>query len=139
MKRTYLFVILCPIALALLVGITTNQESWTEINAATGATRTRTTKALLFAKPWVERSTWVSEQAAQLGINTNSDWQLLGHHKQTWGIATRGCGTAPASFHLRSSDQTVLSTGEQEAFVRSFVKADEETRERLIRELADAS
>lgn len=139
MKRTYLFVILCPIAFVLLAGIATNQESWTEINAATGATRTRTTKALVFAKPWVERSTWVSERAAQLGINTDSDWQLLGHHKLTWGIATRGCGIAPASFYLSTQNEAEPPQEEQDSFIRSFVKADEGTRKRMIRELADAS
>lgn len=36
MKRTCLFVILCLIALVLLAGIATNQESWTKINAAIG-------------------------------------------------------------------------------------------------------
>lgn len=138
MKRTYLFVFLFPLALVLLVGIATNRESWTEINTATGAMRTRTTHAVVFTKPWVEKSTWVSERAAQLGINTESSWQLLSHREDNWGMVRRGCGETPASFHFSIPYSPELSQEQEDSFIRSFVKADEETRRKLIRELVDA-
>ena len=137
MKRTYLFIILCPLVLALLAGIATNHETWTEMNRATGAMRTRSTRAFVFAKPWSATSTWVSERAARLGIDTDSEWQLLSHREMHWGAVAHGCGKAPASFYLRTADESVLSQEEQDDFIRSFVDADEESRERMIHELMD--
>lgn len=139
MKRTFILLITFPFVFLLVLGIATDKETWSEMNHATGAMRTRSTRALVFDKPWVETSTWVSERAAQLGIDTDSEWQILSYRREYLGIVTRGCGRTPASFQLRFTDESELSQEEQDAFVRNFVKADDPARKTMIRELADAT
>ena len=125
--------------LAVLAFFATTSELWVECNRATGATRTKTRRALFFTSPWEERSTWVSERANQLGINTEADWQQISHDSESWFSRIYGCSRAPASFQLISIDLDSLAEEQQDQFVRTFVAASEESREEMIKKLINGS
>ena len=126
---------------ALAVVVAVHSETWTEINRATGAMRTRKTHGWIFARPWVETPTWVSVRAAGLGLKTDSEWQLLTHLHSNLIVTSRGCGLSPVSYYLQGqhSDPDDLSDAERDRFVISFVKGTEADREELIRKHQDST
>lgn len=130
-----------PLVLLLvtLVVLATFSDLWIETNSATGATRTKTRDFLFFTSPWREESTWVSERANQLGINTDADWQQITHQSSNCLGTIHACGRAPASYQLLNIDADYLAKEDQDQFVRTFVTASEVERDKMILQLVDGS
>ncbi|MEK7953892.1 hypothetical protein [Luteolibacter soli] len=118
---------------ALLV--LTRSESITEINAATGNIRTRTTVAWLWKGAWKESSTWVSERAKHLKVPTENKWQTLGIVRQFGTSISRGCNRAPVSYLLTNLREEAVAEGQRDEFVRQFAGATENEREEILRQL----
>lgn len=138
MKRAVIAILLLA-AVLTLGAVGTDVKKWSEINRATGATRTRTTYALVFSNPWTENPTWVSERAEKLGMSTDSEWMALDHSHRNLFTTTQGSARAPAAFLLRHTDESVLSEAQQDVFIRTFAGASEGERDGMIRQLIDGS
>jgi hypothetical protein len=140
MKRSVATALLKVAAILLFLDLAMTSERYSEANRATGAIRTRTTRALVFKGGWKEKPTWLSERAKELGLNSDHQWQYLGRRTTTHFIwVSRGSGKTPASFPIRYLDPEDLSQEQQDQFVARFVQGTEKEREDLIRQIADGS
>jgi hypothetical protein len=118
--------ILCPV------------ETVTEINAATGSTRTRGTVAGFIKGSWKESPTWVSERAKDLGIATDREWQRLGSSRLVGFTISNGCSRAPVSYQLKSFPGDEIPEEQRDAFVRRFAGAPEKERQAILRQLNES-
>ena len=126
------------IAMVAIVMLLTQPERVTEINAATGALRTRHIFAGVLKGAWKESPTWVSKRAEQLGLATDHQWQHLGSRSHVGPIVTRGCARAPASYQLRGFPDDDIPEDQRNAFVRRFVEAPEKEREAILQQLIES-
>lgn len=119
-------------ALAYLVRST---DERIEVNAMTGAVRTKVRHAYLFNSPWKVRPTWIAESAARQGISTDDGWQYLSVVSERMFSTTHASGRAPVSYPVRAIDPEALNlktTAEIDLFARDFVAADEANRALMI-------
>ena len=106
-----------------------------EVNAMTGAVRTKMRYAYVFNSPWKVRPTWIAESAARQGISTDDGWQYLSALSERLFYTLNECGRAPVSYPVNAIDPEVLNlttTDEIDRFTREFVVADEATRAQMI-------
>ena len=136
LNRIATFLFFTVVAVVILL-ICTFKETRTEINRATGAMRTQSTRLGIFKKPWTETSNWLSKRAAALGVNTDADWQLLTVRTDGLMTTSRGCNRAPEAYHLSLWKESPLAPEDADRFVLAFTKASESEREELIRKLID--
>jgi hypothetical protein len=112
-------------------------DTYYEINAATGATRTKHRYGFLITTNWKVTPTWMSESAERQGIDIRDSWQLVSRHSFRVVSEVNACGRAPKSFLINLVDPSAMSKEEADRFVREFVKADEQEREAMIRCFVD--
>lgn len=122
-----------------LAFLSTASERYSEIDPATGAVRTRTTRALVFTSDWLEESTWLSRRAAELGLSDKSRWQFFNRTKTGFFMIQRASARAPESIHIRHLDLVEIEIEERDRFVAAFVSGTEEQRASLIRNFVDES
>ena len=106
-----------------------------EVNAMTGAVRTKMRHAYVFNSPWKVRPTWIAESAARQGISTDDGWQYLSVVSERMFSTTHACGRAPVSYPVRAIDPEALNlktTAEIDRFARDFIAADEAKRALMI-------
>jgi hypothetical protein len=130
--------------LALVIGILTiggvsflarSTDERTEVNAMTGAVRTKMRYAYVFNTAWKVRPTWVEESAARQGISTDGGWQYLSVVSTRLLYTLNECGRAPVSYPMQVVDpeELNLKTAEEiDRFARDFIAADESKRARMI-------
>jgi hypothetical protein len=122
-----------------LIFLSTASERYSEIDPATGAVRTRTTRALVSTSDWIEEPTWLSLRAAELGLSGKTRWQYFHCLKTGFFVIQRGCGQAPESIHVQLLDPAEMESDERDRFVAAFVSGTEEDRAALIRDSIDGS
>ena len=106
-----------------------------EVNAMTGAYRTKMLYAYVFDTAWKVRPTWIDESAARQGISTDDGWQYLSVVSKRLFSTTHACGRAPVSYPVRVLDLEefgLRTTDEIDRFARDFIAADESKRARMI-------
>ena len=113
-------------------------ETITEINAATGSMRTRSTFAGFLKGAWKESPTWVSERAKDVGLATDHEWQHFGSSRHVGLTISKGCSRAPVSYQLRSVRNDEIPEEQRDAFVRRFIGATEKEREAILRQFYDS-
>lgn len=131
---TYLFIAVTAVVI-LLVCVT--KETRTEINRATGAMRTQSTRCGIFKSSRREIPNWVSGRAAALGVNTDAEWQLLTVRTDGLLTTSRGCSLAPEAYQLSNWKESPLNPEDSDRFVRAFIQASEAQRKEMIGKLAD--
>jgi len=122
----------------LLVGsvgyLARTTDEYFEVNAMTGAVRTRTRYAYVFNTPWKVRSTWIADSAARQGIPTEKGWRKL--EVVSKRLSTTSTYTsAPVSYQVIGIGPKVLNltaTDEIDHFVHDFVFADESKRREML-------
>ena len=128
------------ITVILFLGfLSTASELYSEIDPSTGAIRTRTTRALFFNSDWVEKPTWVSLRAKELGLPGQTRWQFFNSKKTGFFMIQRASGRAPESVHVHLLDPAEMESEERDRFVAAFVEGSEEQRASLIRNFIDGS
>jgi hypothetical protein len=128
------------IAVILLVGfLSTASELYSEIDPSTGAIRTKTTRALVFTSDWIEKPTWLSLRAKELGLSAQTRWQFFNSKKTGFFMIQRASGRAPESVHVHLLDPAEMESEERDRFVAAFVEGSEEQRASLIRNFIDGS
>jgi hypothetical protein len=106
-----------------------------EVNAMTGAHRTKIRYAYVFDTAWKVRPTWIDESAARQGISTDNGWQYLSVVSERLFSTTHACGRAPVSYPVRvlvPEELNLKTTDEIDRFGRDFIAADESKRARMI-------
>lgn len=127
-------------AVILFLGVlSTVSELYSEIDPSTGAIRTKTTRALVFTSDWIEKPTWVSLRAKELGLSDQTRWQFFNRKRTGFFMIQRASGRAPESVHLHLLDPAEMEAGDRDLFVAAFVKGSEEERASLIRGYIDGS
>ena len=119
-------------AVAFLAATT---EKRIEVNAMTGAIRTKIKYAFVFDTPWKTRTTWLAESAARQGISTGSAWQYLSTVSESPLHKSFADKSAPASYPLIAISPELLNLATEDdidRFVREFVSGDEARRSQLI-------
>lgn len=127
--------VIIGISLAVIAILSTRFDTVSEMNAATGAMRTRSGSAWLPKGPWKETPTWASERAQRLGIDTRHEWQFLGSRHRFMGLVSRACGDAPASHRLQYVTEEEMTDEQRDTIVRRFTAATEEEREAILDQL----
>ena len=122
-----------------LVFLSTASERYSEIDPATGAVRTRTTRALVSTSGWMEEPTWLSLRAAELGLSGETRWQFFNRKKTGFFVIQRASARAPESIDIRHLDPAEMESDERDRFVAAFVNGSEEERASLIRTFYDGS
>lgn len=114
--------------------LTSSSDEYIEVNAMTGAIRSRTRHSFVFNTEWKVRPTWASESAERQKIPTVDGWRRLSTVSHRMDCTINACSRAPASYCLgESPDALNLITPEAiDRFVRDFVSADEPTRKLMI-------
>ena len=110
-------------------------DEYIEINAMTGATRTKMRYAYVSNTTWKVSTSWPAESATRQGISTDDGWHFLSVISKRPLSKTHACGHAPASFLLSLAQPEALNlhtTDEIDSFVRDFVRADESQRRKMI-------
>ncbi|HEY1121090.1 MAG TPA: hypothetical protein VGE67_05800 [Haloferula sp.] len=120
-------------AVVVCIAMILPDETVTEINAATGTSRSRRTFAGFVKGAWKESPTWVSQRAASLGIATNDQWRLLSTRRHVGITYSLGCGKAPVSYDLKYVPENAVPEEQRDAFVRQFAAATEKEREEILR------
>ena len=126
------------LALLLVAGIgylALYTDKYTEVNAMTGAIRTRMRYACIFNTAWKIRPTWISESAARQVIPTEDGWRYLSVVSKTVFSTTHACGRAPASYPLNAihpESLNLTTEAEIDHFARDFIMADEAKRRQMI-------
>jgi hypothetical protein len=136
LHRIATFIAIAAIAVAIL-SYCPLKETWTEVNAATGAMRTRNAYFFVFEQPWEGRPTWVSIRAAELGVNTDAEWQQITHHTDRLMLLSHGCSRAPEAYFISLCDESQLTPEQRDRFVIAFTKASEPARKEMIGKLVD--
>lgn len=134
--KTALSILTLILAALLVAWVAFLSTETTEINAMTGAKRTKVRRALVFETPWTEKSTWVAASAERQGISTAAGWQSLGKISDSLIWGSRGCAKAPAAYDLGSFNPQILgleSVVEIDHFVRNFVAASESKRKIMLK------
>jgi hypothetical protein len=126
-------IVILGITLTVIALLSTRVDTVSEINAATGAIRTRSGFAFLPMGPWKETPTWASERAQRLGIDTSHAWQYLGSRHRFMGLLSRACGDTPASHVLKYLEEEIPED-QHDAFVRQFAAATEVERDAMIKQ-----
>ncbi|MES2477151.1 MAG: hypothetical protein V4640_15305 [Verrucomicrobiota bacterium] len=106
-----------------------------EVNAMTGAVRTKTRYAYVFNSEWKVRSTWIGESAVRQGISTANGWQYLSVVSKRLFYMAHASGRAPASYPVRAIDPEALNltnSEEIDRFTRDFITADEAKRKQML-------
>jgi hypothetical protein len=106
-----------------------------EVNAMTGAVRTKTRYACVFSTPWKVRPTWITKSAERQGIPTEDGWRYLSVVSVRLFSRCHACGRAPASYPLQVVDPADLgltTNAEMDRFARDFVMADESKRKQML-------
>lgn len=135
MKRFVPALVMGIVFVAGVVYLARSTDERTEVNAMTGAVRSRMRYAYVFSTSWKVRPTWVSESAARQGISTEDGWQYLSFVSERIFTTSHACGRAPVSYPLRGLDPEDLNlrtTDEIDRFARDFIAADESKRARMI-------
>jgi hypothetical protein len=128
------------IAVILFLGfLSTSSELYSEIDPSTGAIRTKTTRALVFTTHWIEKPTWLSLRAKELGLSGQTRWQFFNSKKTGFFMIQRASGRAPESIHVQLLDPAEMESEERDRFVADFVSGSEEERASLIRSCIDGS
>ena len=122
-----------------LAFLSSASERYSEIDPSTGAVRTRTTRALVFTSDWLEKPTWLSLRAKELGLSGETRWQFFHCLKTGFFVIQRGCGRSPESIHVQLLDPAEMESDERDRFVAAFVNGSEEERASLIRTFYDGS
>lgn len=131
--------ILLVALLLFLAFLSTATERYSEIDPATGAVRTRTTRALVSTSDWVEEPTWLSLRAVELGLSGETRWQFFNRKRTVFFVIQRASASAPESIHIRHLDPAGMESEERDRFVAAFVNGTEEERAWLIRNFIDGS
>jgi uncharacterized protein YqjF (DUF2071 family) len=106
-----------------------------EVNAMTGAVRTKMRFAYVFNTAWHVDPTWIAESATRQGISTDDGWQYLSVVSERLFYTSRACGRTPAVYPVRAIDPEFLNlrtTNEIDRFARDFVLSDETKRAPMI-------
>ena len=106
-----------------------------EVNAKTGAVRTKMRYAYVFNSPWKVRPTWLAESSARQGISTDDGWQYLSAVSKRLFYTLNECGLAPVSYPVNAidpGDLNLTTTDEIDRFTREFILADEAKRAQMI-------
>ena len=123
---------------ALLIGgvgfLAMTTDEYIEMNAMTGAIRTKTRYAYVFNTAWKVSPNWVEESATRQGISTDDGWSYLSVISRRPLSTINACERAPASHLLRKEpDAYNLKTrAEIDSFAREFVRADESKRREMV-------
>ena len=110
-------------------------DEYIEVNAMTGAYRTKMRYAYVFDTAWRVRPTWIDESAARQGISTDDGWRYLSVVSERLLSTTHACGRAPVSYPVRILDLEefdLRATDQMDQFARDFIAADESKRARMI-------
>lgn len=106
-----------------------------EVNAMTGAVRTKMRYAYVFNTTWKVRPTWIAESAERQGISTEQGWRYLSVVSKRLFHTSHACGRAPVAYPVRAIDPEVLdltTINEIDRFSRDFIVADESKRAQMI-------
>lgn len=106
-----------------------------EVNAMTGAVRTKTQYAHVFNTEWKVSPTWIGESAVRQDISTANGWQYLSVVSKRLFYTAHACGRAPASYPVRAIDPEALNLAtieEIDRFSRDFIVANEAKRAQMI-------
>lgn len=117
----------------LLAFLATATVRYSEIDPATGAIRTKTTRALVFTSDWVEKPNWLSLRAKELGLSGRTRWQFFSEKKTGFFVIQQASGRAPESIHVQLLDPSEMDAGERDRFVAAFVSGSENERALLIK------
>lgn len=135
MKRIVPALVIGTLFIAGVVYLARSTDERIEVNAMTGAVRTKMRYAYVFNTAWKVRPTWIAESAARQGISTDDGWQYLSVVSERIFSTTHACGRAPVSYPVRVLDPEELNlrtADEIDRFARDFIAADESKRARMI-------